>query len=132
MTQKEIYWFYRLGLRIIPIMLMVCHWIGLMEAYGGTESNEVLTVSDYVMSYVLPFFMLPATYLMRFSWGWRIPFIYLTGVNAVMCVYGHRGTMSEMMYADAVLIGGTLLLYTIWLLSLLTSSSDEGHKERPC
>lgn len=92
---EKLFWFYRIGIRAIPILLMVLHWFGVYwfhhnAAPIGLDLNEnaVLVVSVYALAYVvLPAVLLPASFLFKFSWVWRIPFLYLAGV--ILLTYSH-------------------------------------------
>jgi hypothetical protein len=89
---KRIFMFYRWSMRVVPLMLMIAHWI-----YVGMSSNLPEAHIDfgtkwhivplYTMTYIFPLaFMLPASYFFKFCVIWRIPFLYLTGVN-VLYIY---------------------------------------------
>lgn len=78
---EKLFWFYRIGIRAIPILLMVLHWFGVYWFHHNTASmgldlneNAVLVASVYVLAYVvLPAVLLPASFLFKFGWVWRIP-----------------------------------------------------------
>lgn len=120
MKHKDIYWFYRWGLRVVPIVGMLSHWCLLGWVYCSPSErmpvwagSSVYMACTYFMCYVMPFFMLPASYFMGFSWGWRIPFVYLAGVNLTRLSYGSLLAL-EMFYADALLVVFVMLLYGCW------------------
>ena len=73
---EKLFWFYRIGIRAIPIFLMISHWVGVYwfhhnAAPIGLDLNEnaVLVVSVYALAYVvLPAVLLPASFLFKFGW----------------------------------------------------------------
>lgn len=88
-VSKRIFNFYRWGLRIVPLLLMLAHWVYVYISNNLPETHNctgmtIHTVPLYVMAYVFPLaFMLPASYFFRLCTIWRIPFLYLVGVNAL-------------------------------------------------
>ena len=116
---EKLFWFYRIGIRVIPILLMVLHWLGVHwfhhnAASMGLDLNEnaVLVVSLYALAYVvLPAVLLPASFLFKFGWVWRIPFLYLAGVILIRLGHGTLYISETTRIADYTLIVLTLLLY---------------------
>lgn len=118
--ELRIYWLYRWGMRFAPMAMMAAHWLLLSWAYGGEgriptiPGHNLMVVAGYVAAYIAPFALLPATYLFGFGWGWRIPFVYLAGVNLVRAAYGSLALTEAMRGADMGLIVVTLMLYAAW------------------
>ena len=116
---EKLFWFYRIGIRAIPIFLMVSHWFGVHwfhhnAAPIGLDLNEnaVLVVSVYALAYVvLPAVLLPASFLFKFGWVWRIPFLYLAGVIPIRLGHGTLCISETTRIADYALIFLTMLLY---------------------
>ena len=116
---EKLFWFYRIGIRAIPIFLMISHWFGVHwfhhnAAPIGLDLNEnaVLIVSVYALAYiVLPAVLLPASFLFGFSWVWRIPFLYLAGVILIRLGHGTLCISETTQIADYTLIVLTMLLY---------------------
>lgn len=116
---EKLFWFYRIGIRAIPIFLMISHWFGVHWFHHnvapiGLDLNEnaVLIVSVYALAYiVLPAVLLPASFLFGFSWVWRIPFIYLAGVILIRLGHGTLCISETTQIADYTLIVLTMLLY---------------------
>lgn len=117
--ELRIYWMYRWGMRFVPMAMMAAHWLLLSWAYDdgcmpAIPGNNLMVVAGYVMAYLAPFALLPATYLFGFGWGWRIPFVYLAGVNLTRAAYGSIVPTAAMRDADTALVAATLLLYAVW------------------
>lgn len=118
--ELRIYWMYRWGMRFAPMVMMAAHWLMLSWAYGdegcmpAIPGNNLMVVAWYATAYIAPFALLPATYLFGFGWGWRIPFIYLAGVNLTRAAYGSIVPTTAMCDADTALVAATLLLYAVW------------------
>lgn len=87
LLNKKIFEFYRWGIRIVPIILMLSHWFVVSstnELLIFPSSCTLYSISLYVMAYIFPLvFMLPASYFFKFGWVWRIPFWYLVGINII-------------------------------------------------
>ena len=116
---EKLFWFYRIDIRAIPIFLMISHWFGVHwfhhnAAPIGLDLNEntVLVVSVYALAYVvLPAVLLPASFLFKFGWVWRIPFLYLAGVILIRLGHGTLCISETTRIADYTLIILTMLLY---------------------
>lgn len=116
---EKLFWFYRIGVRAIPIFLMISHWFGVYWFHHNSASmgldlneNSVLIASVYALAYiVLPAVLLPASFLFRFSWVWRIPFLYLAGVILIRLGHGTLCISETTQIADYTLIVLTMLLY---------------------
>ena len=84
---------------------------GQFSAFDLNE-NAVLVVSLYVLAYVvLPVVLLPASFLFKFGWVWRIPFLYLAGVILIRIGHGTLCISETTRIADYTLIFLTMLLY---------------------
>lgn len=122
----NIYWFYRWGAMLVPTMLMLAHW-GLVwhcHSVGCVPVNVcnsgLLQVALYAMAYVVPgVLLLPATYFFGYGSVWRIPFVYLLGVNAVMVSYGSWEMNYETRCADVAMVLLTAMLYGMWAVRRL-------------
>ena len=116
---EKLFWFYRIGIRAIPIFLMVSHWFGVHWFHHNAASiglvlneNAVLVASVYVLAYVvLPAVLLPASFLFKFGWVWRIPFLHLAGVILIRLGHGTLCISEATKIADYTLIILTMLLY---------------------
>ena len=89
-------------------------WFHHNTAPIGLDLNEnaVLVVSVYVLAYVvLPAVLLPASFLFKFGWVWRIPFLYITGVILIRLGHGTLCISEATKIADYTLIILTILLY---------------------
>lgn len=98
---------------------MVSHWFGVHWFHHnaapiglGLNENAVLVVSVYALAYVvLPAVLLPASFLFKFGWVWRIPFLYLAGVILIRLGHGTLCISETTRIADYTLIILTMLLY---------------------
>lgn len=118
-VSKRIFLFYRWGLRIVPILLMLAHWtyVGisshLPEAHISVGTGFHL-IPLYVMAYVFPImFMLPASYFFKFCFIWRVPFLYLGGVNALHIYNATLVCTPQMAGQCKILVCATLAIYAI-------------------
>lgn len=117
--EEKLFWFYRIGIRAIPIFLMASHWFGVHWFHHNASpiglylnENAVLVVSLYILAYVvLPSVLLPASFLFKFGWVWRIPFLYLAGVILIRLGHGTLCISETTRIADYTLIILTILLY---------------------
>lgn len=88
-VSKRIFLFYRWGMRIVPILLMLAHWVYINISNKLPEADTTIDSGYhiaplYIMTYVFPMvFMLPASYFFKLCTIWRIPFLYLAGVNVL-------------------------------------------------
>lgn len=122
--EKRIFVWYKWWLRIVPIVLMLCHWWLTWRFHGnGGEivfvaiGNTACVKSLYVMAYVFPFVgMLPASYFYRLGWVWRIPFGYLAGVLVTRVAYGSWVITNEMEPMDKLLTISAACAYAYWLV----------------
>ena len=116
---RPIFYFYDKGLRYVPIVIMLCHWYGTFHFHSNphefifdTNGNKPCILFFYFMAYVFPvLFMLPASRFFKLCWIYRIPFIYLIGINIIRAYYQSYIITNEMYEADLVLIALTLCLY---------------------
>lgn len=87
----KIFWFYRWGMMVVPILLMLAHWL---VDWNNTAcinllstTNPLKAIAMYIMAYIFPLaFMMPASYFFKFHWVWRIPFYYLLAINLLNIV----------------------------------------------
>ena len=120
---RPIFFFYEQGLRYVPLFLMLCHWYGVVNFHDNPREilvdireNEPCIVFLYFMTYVFPvLFMVPASHFFRLCWIWRIPFLYIAGVNAVRIYYRSWLITNDMYCADFALIIITIALYACGL-----------------
>lgn len=98
---------------------MLAHWYGVFDFHSNPceiivdiEENESTLAYLYCMTYVLPvLMMMPASYFYQLCWIYRIPFVYLIGVNVIRMFYGSWLITNEMYDADLILIILTCALY---------------------
>lgn len=119
MPNRKIFKFYSWGLRVAPIIMMLCHWYGVYDFHHNPREiildmteNEGCVVFLYTMAYLFPLmFMMPASYFFHLCWICRIPFVYIMGVNCIRLYYGSWLIRNEMQDADYILILLTIILY---------------------
>lgn len=98
---------------------MLAHWYGVFDFHSNPreiivdiEENESSLAYLYCMTYVFPvLMMMPASYFYQLCWIYRIPFVYLIGVNVIRMFYGSWLITNEMYDADLILIILTCALY---------------------
>lgn len=116
---RTTFFFYERGLRYVPLLLMLCHWYGVFNFHDNPREilvdireNEPCIIFLYFMTYVFPLlFMVPASYFFHLCWLWRVPFIYMMGVNAIRLYYHSWLITNEMYDADFILIILVIVLY---------------------
>ena len=120
---RRILRFFRWFSRWIPIVIMVTHWIGLLDFFNSTRPTLVLEMNNqlcgswaYVMMYILPFAIMPASRFFFLCWKYRIPFVYFFGVNAIHLCYWNALTTKEMLMAHVVVIAMTCITYLYALI----------------
>lgn len=124
LLDRSIFWFYEWGLKWVPVALMVAHWYGVVDFHGNpreifvdASENEACIAYLYVMAYVFPLlFMMPASFFYRLCWVWRVPFVYLIGVNVTRLCYGSLLIRNEMAMTDYTLIMLAAALYAYFLV----------------
>ncbi len=121
LVNKRIFLFYRWGMRIVPILLMLVHWLyaycvrNIWE-YDNLDMPATLIAPMYAMTYIFPLaFMLPASYFFKFCDIWRVPFAYLIGVNLLHAWYASFVCTPQIAEHCRILIYAVLAMY-VWLL----------------
>lgn len=126
---RDIFWFYEWGLKWVPVALMAAHWYGVLDFHANPREifvdageNEACIAYLYVMAYVFPLmFMMPASFFYRLCWVWRVPFVYLIGVNVTRLCYGSLLIRNEMEMTDYTLILLSAGLYAYYVARRLCS-----------
>lgn len=116
---RGIFWWYEWALKYVPLVIMLGHWYGVFDFHSNPreimvsiKENEACIAYLYCMTYIFPVVMLlPASYFYQLYWIWRIPFVYVIGVNVVRIFYGSWFITNEMYDADVILIILTCVLY---------------------
>lgn len=124
---RPIFCFYDKGLRYVPIVIMLCHWYGTFHFHSNphefifdAKGNKPCILFFYFMAYVFPvLFMLPASRFFRLCWIYRIPFVYMIGINVIRIYYQSYIITNDMYKADIILIALTLFLYICGLAQKL-------------
>lgn len=127
---RKIFRLYEIGIKWVPIPLMLWHWYGVWD-YGhyqravilDTEYNGNCIIWIYFLAYVyMPIAMLPASYFFKYCWIFRIPFIYFFGINAIRLYYGHWLIQPEQLEAHHIFIIFTIILYAYGILKAACES----------
>lgn len=116
---KGTFWWYEWALKYVPLVIMLAHWYGVFDFHSNPreiivdiEENESTLAYLYCMTYVFPvLMMMPASYFYQLCWIYRIPFVYLIGVNVIRMFYGSWLITNEMYDSDLILIILTCALY---------------------
>ena len=83
-TIRRLYWFYRWGMRVLPVLLMAAHFICTLYCGGSIGGESIGTKAVETVAYVVtPAFLLPASYLLGLGRIWRLPFAYVGIVDAL-------------------------------------------------
>lgn len=116
--------FYKYGIGIAAIILMVTHWYGVYDyaqmprpTIIDTEQNGDCIIWLYCLAYVyMPLMMIPASRFFRQCWLWRVPYVYFFGINAIRIAYGHWLIRYEMLGAHEAMIIMTVIVYMYGLV----------------
>lgn len=125
---KRIFLFYRWGMRIVPILLMMAHWVYVWISGNLPETHIAFgtkwhIVPLYAMAYIFPMaFMLPASYFFKFCVIWRIPFLYLAGVNVLYICNASLVCTSHIAGQCRILVYAILAVYALCLAHRLSKS----------
>lgn len=128
---RRIFKLYELGIKWVPIPLMLAHWFGTWDytqhprpIVVDTADNGACIVWMYVLAYVyMPLAMLPASYFFHYCWMFRIPFLYFFGINAIRIYYRHWLLTPDMVEAHHILIIFTLILYAYGFVKIACERS---------
>lgn len=86
LLDRGIFKLYEIGVKWMPIPLMLGHWYGVWDysRYSrpiilDTDMNGNCVIWLYILAYVyMPLAMLPASYFYKYCWMFRIPFLYFS------------------------------------------------------
>lgn len=117
--EHGIWYFYKYGIGIAAIILMLTHWYGVYDyscmprpVVIDTEQNGHCIIWIYCLAYVyMPMMMIPASKFFRQCWLWRVPYVYFFGINAIRIAYGHWLIRYEMIDAHEAMIIMTIIVY---------------------
>lgn len=122
---KGTFWWYEWALKYVPIVIMLVQWYGVFDFHSNPreiivsiQENESCIAYLYCMTYVFPvLMMMPASYFYQLCWIYRIPFVYLIGVNVIRMFYGSWLITNEMYDADLIMI---ILVCVLYVYALAT------------
>lgn len=115
---RRILRFFRWFCKWVPFFIMLTHMYGMFdfsrnpkEMFVVHKANWACYAFIYIMVYVLPMVIILASRFFKFSWVWRIPFLYLVGVILIRLGHGTLCISETTRIADYTLIILTMLLY---------------------
>lgn len=116
---RGIFWWYEWALKYVPLAIILWHWYGVFDFHSNPreivvciKENEACMTYLYCMTHIFPvIMMLPASYFYQLCWPWRIPFVYMIGINVVRVFYRSWLITNEMYDVNIVLIIFTCVLY---------------------
>lgn len=102
-----------------PILVMFIRWYGVSQFYDNNieitlwyEENEEPIWFFYFITYILyPISLWKGQVLHRLCVEWRIPLLYIAGVNVIHIMFGSVVITKDMYYCDMFLITLILILY---------------------
>lgn len=126
LLDRGIFKLYEIGVKWMPIPLMLGHWYGVWDysRYSrpiilDTDTNGNCVIWLYILAYVyMPLAMLPASYFYKYCWMFRIPFIYFFGINAIRIYYKSWMIRPEQIEAHHIFIIFTIILYIYGFIKL--------------
>lgn len=110
-----------------PILVMLMRWYGVSQFYDNKmeiklwyEENEEPVWFFYFITYILyPISLWKGQVLHRLCVEWRIPILYIAGVNVIHIMYDSVVITKQMYYCDMFLITLILILYAYVAISKL-------------
>lgn len=114
----RLYWSCRAVTMIVPAVLMLVHWCAVAWVHGMAEPDVAMPgcgvqgAALYAAAYVaLPAVMLPWSYFFGLHAVWRVPFVYVAGVNAARAWHGGALMTQATAATDWTLIAATAAVY---------------------
>lgn len=110
-----------------PILVMLLRWNGISQFYSNKmeitlwyEENEEPVWFFYFITYILyPISLWKGQVLHRLCVEWRIPILYIAGVNVIHIMFGSIVITNDMYCCDIFLIALILILYAYVAVSKL-------------
>lgn len=110
-----------------PILVMLMRWYGVSQFYSNKmeitlwyEENGEPVRFFYFITYILyPISLWKGQVLHRLCVEWRIPILYIAGVNVIHVMFGSIVITSQMYYCDMFLITLILITYAYVAISKL-------------
>lgn len=123
---KIIWKFYEIAVILLPIIIMLSHWIVFYSFSQNTQeliyykNNEICIAWLYIMVYLyLPLMLLPASFFFGWCHFWRVPFIYFIFINIERIVYGSWFCTQNMIDTHYILIYCILGVYIMELIEVI-------------
>lgn len=121
-----------------PILVMLIRWYGVSQFYDNKmeitlwyEENEEPVWFFYFITYILyPISLWKGQVLHRLCVEWRIPILYIAGVNVIHIMFGSIVVTNDMYYCDMFLITLILILYAYVAISKL--QNHRGRTSHSC
>lgn len=111
-----------------PILVMLIRWYGVSQFYDNKieitlwyeENEEPIWFFYFFITYILyPISLWKGQVLHRLCVEWRIPLLYIAGVNVIHVMFGSVVVTNDMYYCDMFLITLILILYAYVAISKL-------------
>lgn len=101
-----------------PILVMLFRWYGVSQFYDN--KMEITVWFFYFITYILyPISLWKGQVLHRLCVAWRIPILYIAGVNVIHVMFGSIVITNQMYYCDMFLITLILIIYAYVAISKL-------------
>lgn len=121
-----------------PILVMFIRWYGIFQFYGNDmeitlwyEENEEPVWFFYFITYILyPISLWKGQVLHRLCVEWRIPILYIAGVNVIHVMFGSIVITNKMYCCDMFLITLILILYAYVAIGKL--QNHRGRTSHSC
>lgn len=121
-----------------PILVMLIRWYGVSQFYDNKieitlwyEENEEPVWFFYFITYILyPISLWKGQVLHRLCVEWRIPILYIAGVNVIHVMFGSVVITNKMYCCDMFLITLILILYAYVAIGKL--QNHRGRTSHSC
>lgn len=125
-SEHSIWKLYEWMAMVVPLFLMISHWgifyvfsLNNQELMNYSGANEIcIAWMFFVLFFLFPLGLLPATFLYRRCRIFRIPFVYFLFIIVERWYYGSWFCTNEMIDAHYILIYCIIGIYLVELIGL--------------